>query len=426
MKITAFVLACILSCSVNAQQVKFESVKLSDKHYTTNSRATDAAGNIYKTGGLWDKTDFDPGPSEFFLTGTSSRSSDIFISKLSASGKFEWAKKIGKGGFESGESIALDKSGNLYITGSFDGTEDFDPGEAVFNLVCDDYQTHAFILKLDASGNFLWAKKTGENELVYGRSISLDASGNIYTVGTFKGTVDFDSGEGISNLESTQIDGHSKTDMYVLKLDASGNFLWAKNWYGGVSDQDHSIAVDASGNVYTTGDFYGKIDFNPGKENFSLSSKGKTDIFISKLDASGNFVWAKSIGGKLEDEGKSIAADAAGNIYLTGFFSETVDFDPGKGKLEFTAPGSYGEDEKKDIFIVKFNSSGISLWALQIGGDHSDIGKNISVDANNTILLEGDYYGNIDFDPGQGTFYLKPEQAGYYGKASFMLKLSQQ
>ncbi len=426
MKKIAFSICYALTFLATAQTAKFESVKLSDKHYSTNSMATDDSGNVYYTGGLWGQMDFDPGTGEFLLTGASSKSSDIFISKLNSAGQFVWAKKIGTKGFESGESIVIDKAGNLYITGSFEGTEDFDPGDAVFNLVTDDAQTNAFILKLDGGGNFVWAKKIGEKELVRGCAITLDQSGNIYTVGTFYGTVDFDLGEGTSSLNSTEIDGRSKIDMFVLKLDASGNFLWAKNWYGGVSEEDHSIAVDASGNIYTTGNFYGKVDFNPAKEKFYLTSKGKTDIFISKLDASGNFVWAKSMGGILEDEGKSIATDAAGNIYITGFFSDKVDFDPGKGKLEFTAPGSYGEDEKKDIFITKFNGGGIFLWALQIGGDHSDIGKSISVDASNNIFLEGDYYGNMDFDPGQGTFFLKPAQAGYYGKASFMLKLSQQ
>ncbi len=304
MKTTAFAICCGITLFASAQTAKFESVKLSDRHYSIDSRATDASGNRYETGTLTGQTDFDPGTGVYNLSGGSERFPDIFISKLNAKGEFVWAKKIGGQGYDRSTSLALDKSGNIYITGYYSGTKDFNPGDEVFELTGDETSSAGFILKLDATGNFLWAKKIGEKELTYGYSITLDGSGNIYTLGTFYGTVDFDSGEGVNILKSTEVDGRSKTDMFVLKMDASGNFLWAKNWYGGVSDEDHSIVADASGNVYTTGHFYGKTDFNPGKEKFYLTSNGKTDIFISKLDASGNFVWAKGLGGKLEDEGK--------------------------------------------------------------------------------------------------------------------------
>lgn len=409
----------------NAQTPSFESVKLADNSTSATSQVTDAAGNVYATGGLWGTTDFQPGAGEFLLVGGTSRSPVIFVSKVNSSGKLEWAIKIGQGGFHTGESIAIDNSGNIFVTGYFTGAVDFDPGVGVYNLGDSKYLSQAFILKLNPSGTFLWAKAIGIQHPTYGRSITLDAKGNIYCVGIFKGTEDFDLGPGISNLTSTVTDGYTHTDMFVLKMDPAGNFVWARNWYGVVSEEDHSIAVDASGNVYTTGSFSGKVDFDPGKEKSYLTSKGTTDIFISKLDASGNFSWAKSIGGKLEDEGNSIAVDVAGKIYITGFFSETVDFDPGKGEKKFTAPGSYGKDEKKDIFIAKYDGEGSLIWAIQMGGDHSDYGTHISVDSNNNIFVEGRYDGNIDFDPGQGTFFLKPEQAGYYGRAGFMLKLTQ-
>ncbi len=420
MKKITFLLCCLTTLLANAQIPKFESVKLIGEGHSLESRATDASGNVYKTGGLYGKSSFGS-KGEHFLTGGSDRSPDIFISKVNSNGDFVWAKKVGGAGYDLGESIALDKAANVYITGHFAGTKDFDPGDGEFNLTGDITKSSVFILKLDASGNFLWAKKIGENEIVYGHSITLDASGNIYTTGTFSETVDFDLGEGVNKLTSTEIDGYSKKDMFILKMDASGNFVWARNCYAGVSEQDHSIAVDASGNVYTTGYLFGKTDLNPGKEKFYLTSKGKKDIFISKLDASGNFVWAKIIGGELDDEGCSIATDVAGNIYITGYFSGTVDFDPGKGKVEFEAPGGQREDDSRDAFICKFNADGLFTWALQIGVFGSDTGDDISIDANNNILIEGQFDGNVDFDPGQGTFFLN---AGYHSD-SFLLKLSQ-
>ena len=97
--------------------------------------------------------------------------------------------------------------------------------------------------------------------------------------------------------------------------------------------------MDASGNVYTTGYFQGTVDFDPGAGTFNLTSAGLQDIFISKLDAAGNFVWAKQLGGTLNDVGYSIALDTSGNVYTTGFFRDTVDFDPGAGTFNLTPAG---------------------------------------------------------------------------------------
>ena len=109
----------------------------------------------------------------------------------------------------------------------------------------------------------------------------------------------------------------------------SQNFAWAKQLGGVGSENSYAIAVDANGNVYTTGYFWLTTDFDPGIGTYNLTSAGLYDIFVSKLDASGNFIWAKQIGGTSNDVGFSITVDANGNIYTTGYFRDTVDFDPG-------------------------------------------------------------------------------------------------
>jgi len=131
---------------------------------------------------------------------------------------------------------------------------------------------------------FEWARAFGGTSGDQGNSIAVDASGNVYTAGSFQGTVDFDPGAGTSNLSAVGSD-----DIFVQKLDASGNFLWAKAFGGSASDFGRSIAVDASGNVYTTGNFRGTVDFDSGVGTANLSAVGSRDIFIQKLDASGNF-----------------------------------------------------------------------------------------------------------------------------------------
>src|SRR5674476_671097 len=131
------------------------------------------------------------------------------------------------------------------------------------------------------------------------------------------------------------------TLLFFSSLQAQNvSLVWAKNMGGASDDYVNSIAVDASGNVYTTGYFLGTVDFDPGAGTYNLTSAGGYDIFISKLDASGNFVWAKNMGGASDDRGTSIAVDASGNVYTTGSFRGTADFDPGAGTYNLTSAGS--------------------------------------------------------------------------------------
>ena len=141
------------------------------------------------------------------------------------------------------------------------------------------------------------------------------------------------------------------------------NFEWAKSMGGGNPDWGNSVAVDASGNVYTTGFFDGTVDFDPGAGTFNLTSAVGYDIFISKLDASGNFVWAKSIGGVNDDWGNSIAVDASGNVYTTGWFMNTADFDPGPGTFNLTTVGS------EDIFICKLSVATTGFADVIVNGN---------------------------------------------------------
>ena len=138
---------------------------------------------------------------------------------------------------------------------------------------------------------FQSAKQMGGTGSDYGNSIVLDGSGNVYTTGFFEAAVDFDPGVGVANLTST-----GAWDVFINKLDASGNFLWAKKLGGVGNDVAYSIALDGSGNIYTTGFFEGTADFDPGIGVVNLTSAGGWGIFISKLDASGNFLWAKQLG----------------------------------------------------------------------------------------------------------------------------------
>src|SRR5262249_8603262 len=158
--------------------------------------------------------------------------------------------------------------------------------------------------------DWLWAKRVGATGQDRGYATAVDASGNIYMTGTFQGTVDLDPGPGVFNLTATAGAG---VDMFISKLDGSGNFVWAKQIAGWNLKEPRSIVLDNSGNIYTTGLFAGPVDFDPGPGVFNLTASGSSiDIFISKLDNNGNFVWAKQFTGALDDWGYSLAFDASG------------------------------------------------------------------------------------------------------------------
>lgn len=189
-----------------------------------------------------------------------------------------------------------------------------------------------------------------------GQGVSVDTYGNVYSTGWFNGTADFDPGPGTFNLLNAGVLG---ADIFISKLDSNGDFVWAKSMGGTFSDSGYGIAIDTSGNVYTTGSFGGTADFDPGTGVLDLVSSGGTDIFISKLNNSGDFVWAKALGAGFDDYGYDISVDSSGNVYTTGFFRGTVDFDPGDmGIFNLTSAGF------EDIFISKLAGSDKFPWVM--------------------------------------------------------------
>ena len=393
-KFNLFICSLFAVSFVNAQAPSFQWADRIGGTYQEEgySIATDASGNVYTTGYFSGTVDFDPGVGTFNLI-SNIGNVDVFISKLDASGNFVWAKNIAGNANVSdyGYGIAVDAFGSSYITGIFTGTADFDPNAGIYNLTST-AMFNIFILKLDASGNFAWAKQIGGASYGQGNAISVDASSNVYTTGFFQGTTDFDPNGGIYNLTSGGVG-----DIFISKLDVNGNFVWAKAMNGSMDDTGQSIVVDAFGNVYTTGVFQGTVDFDPNAGTYNLTSAGQQDIFISKLDVSGNFVWAKQIGDVTPDYSFSIALDASNNVCFTGHFTGTVDFDPGVGTFNLT--GANGAN----VYVAKLDVSGNFVWAALLGGQRA---YSIATDASGNIYSTGYFSGTTDFDPGFGVFNL--------------------
>ncbi|PLW93351.1 MAG: hypothetical protein C0592_06415 [Marinilabiliales bacterium] len=307
---------------------------------------------------------------------------------------FEWAKQMGGSSYDIGYSINTDADGNIYTTGRFSGTVDFDPGTGDSSLTSAG-GTDIFVQKLDVNGDFVWVRQMSGTGNGTGYDITIDHNGNILLTGFFDGTIDFDPGAGTSNFTTVAYD-----DIFVEKLNSNGDFMWAKHMGSTSYDYGQSIATDINGNVYTTGNFRNTIDFDPGTGTNNLTTAGSNDIFIQKLDSNGNFVWVKQIGSTSSDIAYSITTDAYGALYTTGNFQLTVDFDPGAGISNLTEIGM------GDVFILKLDTSGSLIWVRQMGGSSSESGMAISTDNMGNVLTTGTFRGTVDFDPGAGNLDL--------------------
>ena len=374
------------------------------------SIAIDASGNIYTTGFFTETVDFDPGPGVANLYAGGGK--NVFITKTDASGNFIWVKQIGTGSnVMSGNAIHVDNFGNILVAGEFTGTADFDPGPGVANMTSHSSSKDIFIVKFDQNGNFLWTKQIGGNSVDVVTGLGTDGVGNIYFCGYFSGTVDFDPGIGIFNQTSNSWN----SDIFVCKIDPSGNFGWARQIGSSDEDQALSIAVDFFGNVTTTGFFNGTADFDPGPNTFNLTATpGGSDVFVLRLDSWGEYIWARRLGGTSNDSGFSVTLDSGGNVYTTGIFCQTADFDPGPGVFNLTTISGV------DIFISKLDAWGNFVWAKQIAIDAAGSSTSIVSDLSGNLYISGFFYSKADFDPGPGVFNLSSNDL-----SAFILKLDQ-
>lgn len=322
-------------------------------------------------------------------------------SKNNLSQTFQWVDAIGSSTTAPWAfDITTDPSGNVYSTGNFGPTNDFDPGAGVFNLTSIG-MWDSYILKLDANGNFLWAKSFGSTTNEECKSIVTDALGNVYVTGYYTGTTDFDPGPGTYTVACTTSTPSGNADMFVSKFDPSGNFVWVKTIGSTGDDQGLDLTIDAAGDVCITGVFYFNVDFDPGPGTYTLGGVN-SEVFVLKLNASGNFVWAGKIGGPSGDFGYSISTDVSNNIFVAGFFAGTADFDPGVGTFTLAASGF-----NDDIFVEKLNASGNFLWAKKMGGSGTDRAFAVTADAAGNVITTGFYSASsADFDPGPAVYTL--------------------
>lgn|GEM_PF-2207599 len=321
---------------------------------------------------------------------------------------FEWGRSAGGTHFDQGNSVAVDELGNVYTTGHFSGTIDFNPQSPGYSLTA--AGVDPFIVKHDKSGTILWAKQFAEIVPVGGFSsncvataIALGKNNDIFILGYYGGDVDFDPGPA-----SFLLSNPNSFSFFICKLDSDGNFIWVKEMRStalGGAGYPSAMQIDTAGNIYGTGYLYKPTDFDPGTGVFMLTPSGHSDIFYFKLSPSGSLIWAKRQGGSGMGIAYGLAVDPAGNVYSTGTFVDTVDFDPGPGVTILWTPGTYF------VFVSKLTASGDLAWVRQFETDvvntlDRSVGCGIVVDKDGNSYASGSFFAQTDFDPGPGVFHL--------------------
>ena len=372
----------------------------------------DGNGHVYVGGYFRGTADFDPGPNA--AQRMSAGNGDQFVVKLGNDGSYIWASTTGGTGNDGAGSLVVDQVGNVYTTGSFQGTADFDPGSGTFHLSSagDD---EIFVNKLDVDGNFVWARRLGGSGRDHGNGIAVDDQGSVYTTGLFTGTADFDPAPD----SAFPLASAGKFDAFVSKLDGNGDFSWAKRWGSpGTSDANASdgglgIALGPGGQVYTTGYFAGTVDFDPGPEEVRVTTAGHRDVFVSTLDTDGHFVDAKTFGGMYQDVGLGIAVDKQGNVFATGYTDDSAGnrdvfligtgarareeirvntFTPGLQRHFPSSPETVAVDADGN-FVIVWASDGQDGSGFGVYGQRFDaVGRKIGAEFRVNTVTSGDQY----------------------------------
>lgn len=347
--------------------------------------AADAAGNVYTAGEFGSTSDFDNSSAVNNLT--SNGANDVFIVKTSAQGDFIWAKNVGGSGDDVPSEIVIDLAGDIYLTGTFSGTADFDPNAGVSNLTSvgmDD----VFILKITAAGQLGWVKSVGSAQHDEGNAIDIDDyDGTVFVFGSFRTTIDLDPGAGTQNATSI-----GSSDIFMLKLSPAGDYITSKTIGSISADRGRDIVIDVvTGAQFMTGSFGGDTDFDPGASIAELT--GTNDVFVLKLNVSNDFLFVKKMGGIAVDEGRNIDIDDNGFIYVNGSFISTCNFDPNGGVTSVTSNGG------DDVFVVQLSPEGSLNWVKTFGSIGTEDFMDMDVTSFGDIYVTGEMADDMDANP---------------------------
>ncbi|MBL0045237.1 MAG: T9SS type A sorting domain-containing protein [Flavobacteriales bacterium] len=320
---------------------------------------------------------------------------------------------------DRGTGVAIGPDNSHYFTGSFSGTADLDisgPGGSVTAVAEND----AFLVKRSSSGVYQWGFSLGGSWLDEGVALVTMDDGDVVVTGRFAFSVDFDPGPGQTILT---VPGGTNfgSRCFVARYTDAGALEWA-GLFGGITGHcvPYDMARDAAGNLYISGAFQGSVDFDPSADQFFMhTGDNELDAFVCKLNANGEFQWAKGFSGDAQETlALSITVDDGGAIIVGGEYgSGSCDMDPGPGTVIYTAANNV-----KSGWATKLDTDGNYLWSVEITTTGWCGVRATMFDANGDVVLGGDFYGTCDLDPSAVVQNATP--AGTPNLDGFLLKLA--
>ena len=273
---------------------------------------------------------------------------DLFVVKYNSDGVKQWTQQLGTSNNDRGFKITSDVSDNIYITGYTLGNLDGDSNDGT---------SDPFVVKYSSAGVKLWTRQLRSGT---GADVTSDSEGNIYVTGY------------VINPEIVK--GFTYQDVFLVKYDSAGVVLWEKQFGYLYDDVGKAITIDNSNNVYVTGETYGGLDGN--------NIAGGNDLFVVKYNNDGVKQWTQQLGTSFTEAGNGITSDSLGNVYVTGETYGGLDGSTSEGKV--------------DLFVVKYNSSGVKQWTQQLGTSEGDIALGITTDSNDNVYVTGYTSGGLD------------------------------
>jgi len=349
---------------------------------------TDASGNVYVTG-TFSSASVQFG--SFTLTNTNVGFTDIFLVKYAPGGNVLWASSAGGSDNDYATSLSLDARGNIYVTGYF-YSQTIAFGSTTLSNDTNNATCDIYVAKFNSSGSPAWANSAGGTQNDQAASVKADAAGNVVLTGNFASKYLIFGTDTVKNPVATA------ADVFVIKYDSTGGFVWATN-SGGIGDNyGLAITTDAADNIFVSGGFNStNITFDDSILVNTVA--GTDDIFLAKYNAAGTIQWVRGATGSNDDVANALATDASGNVYMTGQFeSSTLVFNT------FTLNNTGGG---YDAFTVKYNASGTPIWAGSIGTGTpgniitSNYGYSLALDDTNVIIAGN--FGNSSVTFGSST-----------------------
>lgn len=343
---------------------------------------TDEAGNIYAVGVFGGTTDFDPGAGVAQVNGGEQ---DGYLVKLSPDGDLLWVKDVGAGGADGLFGAALSDNGDIIVSGYVEAGATIDNN----TILLDNSQRAGLVASFRPDGTFNWARTMPGGQSRNVTDVRVGPDGGIHGCGIFSGTLDLDPGAAQFLVTSA-----GNADGFYFKLDAAGTLLWGGRVGGALEDWCYDLDVDAGGATYLAGHFRDVATIANGAATLDITAGSTSDALIARIAADGTPAWAHGIPGN--GRSHTVCAAPGGDVVYNGYFSNTVDFDPGPGAASLTTLGG------NDMFVARYTSGGDFVEVLTIASPSGQLGRGMHVNDAGVVFAAGSSGGALDLDPGPG------------------------